>query len=172
MKIICIGRNYAEHAKELKNDIPEKPVFFLKPETALIPNNHPFIYPDFTKDLHHEVELVLKINRLGKSIAEKHAHKYYQEIGIGIDFDEAVFNHVRRSLGDVVASLDSGDAAARGALMRLRQECVQAKEALSSDTDTAVPVSLPGLQTDVRLTSKEIREGLCSEPLELDRLRP
>lgn len=86
MKIICIGRNYAEHARELKNDIPEKPVFFLKPETALIPSNHPFIYPDFTNDLHHEVELVLRINRLGKNIAEKHASKYYSEIGIGIDF--------------------------------------------------------------------------------------
>lgn len=86
MKIICIGRNYAEHAKELKNEVPTEPMFFLKPETALIPNNHPFIYPDFTKDLHYEVELVLKINKLGKSISEKHAHKYYEEIGIGIDF--------------------------------------------------------------------------------------
>lgn len=86
MKIICIGRNYAEHARELSNEIPDKPVFFLKPETALIPANHPFIYPDFTADLHHEVELVLRINRLGKNISERHAHKYYSEIGIGIDF--------------------------------------------------------------------------------------
>ncbi|MES2628319.1 MAG: fumarylacetoacetate hydrolase family protein [Bacteroidota bacterium] len=86
MKIICIGRNYAEHAKELKNEIPTEPMFFMKPETALIPNNHPFIYPDFTSDLHYEAELVLRINKLGKNISEKFAHKYYDEIGIGIDF--------------------------------------------------------------------------------------
>lgn len=86
MKIICIGRNYADHAKELNNPLPTKPVFFLKPETALIPKNMPFFIPDFTKDLHHEVELVVKINRLGKNIEERFAHKYYSEIGIGIDF--------------------------------------------------------------------------------------
>ncbi|HEX4887940.1 MAG TPA: fumarylacetoacetate hydrolase family protein [Luteibaculaceae bacterium] len=86
MKIICIGRNYAEHAKELNNDIPEEPLFFLKPETALIPQHHPFIYPDFTSDLHYECELVLRISRLGKHIEKKFAHKYYAEIGIGIDF--------------------------------------------------------------------------------------
>lgn len=86
MKIICIGRNYADHAKELNNPLPSKPVFFLKPETALIPKNMPFFIPDFTNDLHHEVELVVKINRLGKNIEERFANKYYNEIGIGIDF--------------------------------------------------------------------------------------
>lgn len=86
MKIICIGRNYAEHAKELKNEVPTEPVVFLKPETALLPKNHPFIYPDHTSDLHFEVELVIRINKLGKHIDEKFAHKYYSEIGIGIDF--------------------------------------------------------------------------------------
>jgi len=86
MKIICIGRNYAEHAAELKNEIPAEPVIFLKPETALLPKNHPFIYPDHTKDLHFEVELVIRINKLGKHIHEQFAHKYYSEIGIGIDF--------------------------------------------------------------------------------------
>lgn len=99
MKIICIGRNYAEHAKELKNEIPTEPVFFLKPETALIPNNHPFIYPDFTKDLHYEVELVLRINKLGKSIAEKHASKYYDEIGIGIDFTARDLQQIQKNKG-------------------------------------------------------------------------
>ena len=99
MKIICIGRNYAEHAKELNNDIPEEPMFFLKPETALIPNNHPFIYPDFTKDLHYECELVLRINKLGKSIAEKHAHTYYNEIGIGIDFTARDLQQIQKSKG-------------------------------------------------------------------------
>ncbi|HEY1041047.1 MAG TPA: fumarylacetoacetate hydrolase family protein [Bacteroidia bacterium] len=86
MKIICIGRNYLEHAKELKNEIPTEPVFFMKPDTALLKDNEPFYYPEHTKDLHHEVELVLKISKAGKHIEEKFAHKYYEEIGIGIDF--------------------------------------------------------------------------------------
>lgn len=86
MKIICIGRNYAEHAKELNNPVPAEPVFFLKPDTALITANQPFYYPDFSKDIHHEVELVLKISKAGKNIDEKFADKYYNEIGIGIDF--------------------------------------------------------------------------------------
>ncbi len=86
MKIICIGRNYAEHAKELKNDIPTEPVFFMKPDTALLKDGEPFYYPEFTKDLHHEIEVVLKINKVGKHIDEQFAHKYYEEIGLGIDF--------------------------------------------------------------------------------------
>lgn len=86
MKIICIGRNYVDHAKELNNPVPKNPVFFLKPETALLPKNMPFFIPDFSEDVHHEVELVVKINRLGKNIEERFAHKYYNEIGIGIDF--------------------------------------------------------------------------------------
>jgi 2-keto-4-pentenoate hydratase/2-oxohepta-3-ene-1,7-dioic acid hydratase in catechol pathway len=86
MKIICIGRNYAEHAKEMNAAVPTEPVFFLKPDTALIRDNQPFYYPDFSKDIHHEVELVLKISKPGKNIEEKFAHKYYDEIGIGIDF--------------------------------------------------------------------------------------
>lgn len=86
MKIICIGRNYAEHAKEMKSDVPTEPVFFMKPDTALLKDNEPFYYPEFTKDLHHEVEIVLKISKAGKHIDEKFAGKYYEEIGIGIDF--------------------------------------------------------------------------------------
>ncbi|MFL5752046.1 MAG: fumarylacetoacetate hydrolase family protein [Bacteroidia bacterium] len=86
MKIICIGRNYAEHAKEMKSDVPTEPVFFMKPDTALLKDGEPFYYPAFTKDLHHEVEIVLKISKAGKHIEEKFAHKYYEEIGIGIDF--------------------------------------------------------------------------------------
>jgi 2-keto-4-pentenoate hydratase/2-oxohepta-3-ene-1,7-dioic acid hydratase in catechol pathway len=86
MKIICIGRNYAEHAKELKNEIPKEPVWFLKPDTALLKDSEPFYYPEFTKDLHHEIEIVIKINRVGKHIDEQFAHKYYDEIGLGIDF--------------------------------------------------------------------------------------
>ena len=86
MKIICIGRNYAEHAKELNNAIPTEPVFFMKPDTALLKDSDPFYYPDFTKDLHHEIEIVIKINKVGKHIDEQFAHKYYDEIGLGIDF--------------------------------------------------------------------------------------
>lgn len=86
MKIICVGRNYAEHARELNNDVPDAPIIFLKPETALIPRNHPFFYPEFSNDIHFETELVVRIDRLGKHIGEQHAHKYYHEIGIGIDF--------------------------------------------------------------------------------------
>lgn len=86
MKIIAIGRNYAEHIKELQNERPDEPVVFLKPDTALLKDNAPFYYPDFSKDIHHEVEILLKINKEGKNIDPKFAHKYYDEIGIGIDF--------------------------------------------------------------------------------------
>ena len=85
MKIICIGRNYAEHAKEMKADLPTEPVFFMKPDTALL-KDEDFYIPDFTKDLHHEIELVLKVCKAGKHIEEQFAHKYYDEIGVGIDF--------------------------------------------------------------------------------------
>jgi len=86
MKIICIGRNYIEHAKELNNPVPKKPVFFMKPDTALLQKNNPFFYPEFSKDVHYETELVLKINRNGRHIEERFANKYFDEIGIGIDF--------------------------------------------------------------------------------------
>ena len=86
MKIICIGRNYSDHAKEMNAPTPTKPVFFLKPDVALLTKNAPFYYPDFTKDLHYECELVVRISRMGKNISEQFAHKYYDEIGLGIDF--------------------------------------------------------------------------------------
>jgi acylpyruvate hydrolase len=86
MKIICIGRNYQEHAKELNNPVPSEPVFFLKPDTSIIINNKPFILPSFSNEIHHEVEIVLKICKVGKTIQEKFAPRYYHEIGIGIDF--------------------------------------------------------------------------------------
>ena len=92
MKIICIGRNYAEHAAELHeqlNDsgkLPEEPMFFLKPDTALLRNNDPFYIPSFSQEVHYECELVVRINRVGKAIAERFAHRYYDEVGLGIDF--------------------------------------------------------------------------------------
>ena len=86
MKIICIGRNYSEHAKELKNEIPDKPVIFLKPQTALLKDNKPFYYPEWTNDLHYETELVLKICKQGKYIEKKFANRYFDEVTVGIDF--------------------------------------------------------------------------------------
>ena len=86
MKIICIGRNYAAHAKELKNDLPTEPVIFMKPKNALLLPTKPLYYPDFTKDLHYECEVVVKLCKNGKFIQEKFAHKYYEDISLGIDF--------------------------------------------------------------------------------------
>lgn len=86
MKIIAIGRNYAEHAKELNNPVPTVPVIFMKPDTAVLRDNKPFYHPEFSTDIHHEIELVLKVSKEGKHIAEKFASNYFDEIGLGIDF--------------------------------------------------------------------------------------
>jgi len=86
MKIICIGRNYVDHIKELGNEVPEEPVLFFKPDTALLKNNAPLYYPSFSSEVDYEAELVVRINREGKNIEERFAHKYYSEIGVGIDF--------------------------------------------------------------------------------------
>ena len=86
MKIICIGRNYSDHIKELNNELPQEPVFFLKPDTALIPNNLPFFIPKFSSNIHFETEIVFRICKVGKHIHEKFAHTYYDAVGIGIDF--------------------------------------------------------------------------------------
>ena len=86
MKIICIGRNYVNHVKELKNNNPEEPLFFLKPDTSIQPKGHPFFIPDFSNNIHYEVELIIRINKIGKHIEERFAYKYYNEIGLGIDF--------------------------------------------------------------------------------------
>jgi 2-keto-4-pentenoate hydratase/2-oxohepta-3-ene-1,7-dioic acid hydratase in catechol pathway len=86
MKIICIGRNYVKHVQELNHDVPKEPVFFMKPDSALLKDNKPFFLPDFSQEIHHEIELVIKIGRLGKNIEAKFAHRYYDEIGLGIDF--------------------------------------------------------------------------------------
>ena len=86
MKIICIGRNYTDHINELANEKPTDPVVFLKPDTAILLNKQPFFIPDFSSDVHHEVEILVKITKVGKYIDKKFAHKYYDEIGLGIDF--------------------------------------------------------------------------------------
>ena len=86
MKIICIGRNYAKHIEELANEKPESPVVFLKPDSAILPKKMPFFIPPFSNDIHYEVEVLVKINKVGKHISPKFAHKYYDTIGLGIDF--------------------------------------------------------------------------------------
>lgn len=86
MKIICIGRNYVAHVRELNNEVPDEPVFFMKPDSALLRNNEPFYIPEWTNEVHHEIELVLRINRIGKNIEQRFAHRYFDEIGLGIDF--------------------------------------------------------------------------------------
>lgn len=86
MKIICIGRNYSEHIKELKNETPKAPIVFLKPDTAILLKKQPFFIPDFSNDVHHEIEVIVKINKIGKHIQPQFAHKYYDDISVGIDF--------------------------------------------------------------------------------------
>lgn len=86
MKILCVGRNYEDHAKELKNPLPSEPVIFSKPDSAVLKSNQPFFIPDFANEFHHEVEILIRINRLGKNIAREFAHRYYGEVGLGIDF--------------------------------------------------------------------------------------
>jgi 2-keto-4-pentenoate hydratase/2-oxohepta-3-ene-1,7-dioic acid hydratase in catechol pathway len=86
MKIICIGRNYVNHIEELKNERPKEPVVFMKPDSAVLLKQHPFVIPEFSNDIHHEIELIVRINKVGKYIDTKFAHKYYDEISVGIDF--------------------------------------------------------------------------------------
>jgi 2-keto-4-pentenoate hydratase/2-oxohepta-3-ene-1,7-dioic acid hydratase in catechol pathway len=86
MKILAIGRNYTDHIKELENERPDEPVIFTKPDTALLKNNEPFYYPPYSKDIHHEVEIIIRICKEGKFVKEEHAHKYFDKIGLGIDF--------------------------------------------------------------------------------------
>ncbi|MBP4141690.1 fumarylacetoacetate hydrolase family protein [Flavobacterium sp. P4023] len=86
MKIICIGRNYTNHIEELKNERPTEPVVFMKPDSAVLLKQHPFVIPEFSNDVHHEIEIIVKISKVGKYIEPKFAHKYYEEISVGIDF--------------------------------------------------------------------------------------
>jgi 2-keto-4-pentenoate hydratase/2-oxohepta-3-ene-1,7-dioic acid hydratase in catechol pathway len=86
MKIICVGRNYVNHIEELQNERPTEPVIFMKPDSAVLLKQHPFVIPEFSNDIHHEIELIVRINKVGKYIEKKFAHKYYDEISVGIDF--------------------------------------------------------------------------------------
>ncbi|MGK0176096.1 MAG: 2-keto-4-pentenoate hydratase/2-oxohepta-3-ene-1,7-dioic acid hydratase in catechol pathway, partial [Ulvibacter sp.] len=112
MKIICIGRNYTDHIAELDNERPEHPIIFLKPDTAILLKNQPFFIPDFSNDVHHEVEILVKISRVGKHIDRKFAHKYYDEIGLGIDFTARDLQQELKSKGLPWEKAKSFDGAA------------------------------------------------------------
>lgn len=99
MKIICIGRNYVDHALELQNEVPAEPVFFLKPDTAVLPADRAFYIPEFSQDIHHEIELVYRISKEGKHIAEEFAHRYYDQITVGIDFTARDVQQMQKSKG-------------------------------------------------------------------------
>jgi acylpyruvate hydrolase len=99
MKIIAIGRNYAAHAKELNNPLPSSPVIFLKPDTAVLKDNKPFYIPDFSSDIHYELEVVLKVCKEGKHIQEKFASNYYEEVGLGIDFTARDIQSIHKEKG-------------------------------------------------------------------------
>jgi acylpyruvate hydrolase len=116
MKIICVGRNYAEHVKELKNDIPTQPIIFFKPDCAILRNNQPFFIPAFSNNLHYEVEVVFKICKVGKTISKKFAHRYYDSVGIGIDFTARDLQEQCRKQGlpwEISKSFDSSAAISR-----------------------------------------------------------
>ena len=100
MKIIAIGLNYTDHAKEFNGQVQSEPMVFMKPDTALLRNNKPFFLPDFSNEIHHEIEVIVKIDRLGKNISEKFAPRYYSQIGIGIDFTARDLQHIQRARGN------------------------------------------------------------------------
>jgi 2-keto-4-pentenoate hydratase/2-oxohepta-3-ene-1,7-dioic acid hydratase in catechol pathway len=99
MKIICIGRNYVDHIAELQNERPSEPVIFMKPDSAILLKQYPFVIPEFSNDIHHEIELIVRINKVGKYIDTKFAHKYYDEISVGIDFTARDLQAVLKSKG-------------------------------------------------------------------------
>ena len=122
MKIICVGRNYAEHAKELGNAVPEAPVLFMKAKNALLPPGKPFYYPDFSKDIHYECELVVRLCKNGKHIAPKFARKYYDAVTLGIDFTARDLQQRQKENGlpwEIAKAFD--DSAALGKLMPISE---------------------------------------------------
>jgi 2-keto-4-pentenoate hydratase/2-oxohepta-3-ene-1,7-dioic acid hydratase in catechol pathway len=116
MKIICIGRNYAEHARELNNEVPREPVIFMKPKTAILAPDKPLYYPEFTDDLHYECELVVRIAKNGKYVREKFARKYYEEVTVGIDFTARDLQQKQKEKGlpwEIAKAFDGSAAVGR-----------------------------------------------------------
>ncbi len=122
MKIIAIGRNYSEHAKELDNPIPEKPVIFMKPDTAVLKDNQDFYYPPFSQDIHHEIEVVLRISKEGKHIAPKFADRYYDAIGLGVDFTARDIQQDHKKKGLPWELAKAFDHSAPVSLLRAKEE--------------------------------------------------
>ncbi len=146
MKIICIGRNYADHAKELKNDLPTEPVIFMKPKSAMLLPLKPIYYPEFTKDLQYECEVVVKIDKNGKFIQEKFAHKYFSEITLGIDFTARDLQREQQKKGlpwEIAKAFDG--SAAVGTFVKL------------SDT-----LNINDLSFNLQLNSQTVQEGHTS----------
>ena len=147
MKIICIGRNYAEHAKELNNDVPSDPVIFMKPKTALLMPDKDLYYPEFTDDLHYECELVVKIGKNGKYIQEKFARKYYNEISVGLDFTARDLQQKQKEKGlpwEIAKAFDSSAAVG---------EFVPITESMKPDD----------LRFELKLNSQTVQKGHTSD---------
>jgi acylpyruvate hydrolase len=151
MKFICIGRNHSEHAKELKNEIPDKPVVFIKPQTALLKDNKPFYYPEWSSDIHYETELVLKVCKQGKYIEEKFANKYFNELTVGIDFTARDLQNQQKAKGlpwEIAKAFDN--SAVIGSLKLL--------EALGNWKTAGITFSM-------RLNGNEVQKGNTNDML-------
>jgi acylpyruvate hydrolase len=151
MKFICIGRNYSEHAKELKNEVPDKPVVFLKPATALLKDNKPFYYPEWSTDIHYETELVLKICKQGKYINEKFARKYFDGVTVGIDFTARDLQSQQKAKGlpwEIAKAFDN--SAVIGNIMPLSS---------FGNWDTA------GINFSMKLNGAEVQKGNTNDML-------
>lgn len=149
MKIICIGRNYADHAKEMNAATPSEPMFFMKPDISLLRPGTPFFYPNFSKDIHYECEIVVKIDRVGKNIAEKFAHKYYSEIGLGIDFTARDLQQKCKEKGHPWEIAKSFEGSA----------------AISAEFISKTKLDLSSIHFSLTQNSKEVQNGNSSEML-------
>lgn len=159
MKILCIGRNYSEHAKELKNEVPDAPVVFLKPATALLKDDKPFYYPSWTKEVHYETELVLKITKQGKYINERFAHKYFEEATIGIDFTARDLQAYQKAKGlpwEIAKAFDNSAVAGKftSVLKRNDGAAISLKDALQQ-----------GLQFSMKLNGATVQQGNTNDML-------
>ncbi|MFB1020774.1 MAG: fumarylacetoacetate hydrolase family protein [Flavobacteriales bacterium] len=149
MKIICIGRNYLDHAKELGNPVPSEPMFFLKPDSSVLHKRHAFYIPDWTKEVHYEVELVVKILKLGKAIQTRYASRYYAEVGLGIDFTARDVQSKLKAAGHPWEKAKSFDGSA-----------VVSEEFISLDR---LGKSIQNLQFDLSINGTKVQAGSTSD---------
>ena len=149
MKIICIGRNYLDHATELGNPVPSEPMFFLKPDSSVLHKRHAFYIPDWTKEVHYEVELIVKIQKLGKAIQTRYASRYYAEVGLGIDFTARDVQSKLKAAGHPWEKAKSFDGSA-----------VVSEEFISLDR---LGKSIQNLQFDLSINGTKVQAGSTSE---------